>query len=161
MPASKRLQTAQKFISHFSTIDDNLLESLLAENYHHQFAPASLNPPGPFDKAGYLAHVRSLKYVLKGFPVTAKEYIESESSNTVVVWATAEAQFMEEVKDDGIPAEEWAFQGEYIYAITMDHIGEKIVRSMEFLDSKGTERLLGLAARAGANLEKRAAGGKQ
>lgn len=154
---SQRLLTAQQFISYFTTLDNAILEPLLTESYHHQFAPAALNPPGPFDRTGFLTHLGGLKDIMSGFPVFAKEYIESESTNQVVVWATSKAQFREEVKDDGIPENEWEFGGEYVFMLTMDESGEKIVRCVEFLDSLATKRLLELAARARGNLEKRKA----
>ncbi|KAL4812704.1 hypothetical protein BDW67DRAFT_188388 [Aspergillus spinulosporus] len=146
---------AQKFISYFTALDNAILEPLLAEAYHHQFAPAALNPPGPFDRAGFLAHLVRLKDIMSGFPVFAKEYIESQSTNQDVVWATSKAQFRDELKDDRIPESEWEFGGEYVFMFTMDEDGEKVVRCVESLDSLATKRLLELAARARVNLEKR------
>ncbi|KAL3473211.1 hypothetical protein BJX99DRAFT_261522 [Aspergillus californicus] len=151
---SKRLLTAQKFISHFATLDKDLLESILADDYYHEFAPSSMNPPGPFDKQGFLEHGRHLDSIMTGFPVFAKEYIESESQNQVVVWATSKTAFRKEVKDDGIPAEEWEYEGEYVFIFTMDGSGEKVSRCVEFLDSLATRgKLMGLMKRARGNLE--------
>jgi hypothetical protein len=79
----------KKYVDHFATLDTQTLESLLAENHHHQFAPTSKNPLGPFDKQGFLAHSRRLRNIMTGFPATGKEYIESESGNQVTVWATS------------------------------------------------------------------------
>ncbi|KAL2848438.1 hypothetical protein BJY01DRAFT_160172 [Aspergillus pseudoustus] len=153
--ASTRLRTAEKYISHFATLDKALLESLLADSYRHEFAPISLNAPGPFTKTGFMAHGAGLADIMNGFPVTAKEHFECEASNSVVVWATSEAHFREELMDPGISREEWEYRGEYVFMFTMDEGGEKIVRTVEFLDSASTkERLLGLMARARANLEK-------
>jgi hypothetical protein len=130
--ASKRLETAKKYIDHFAILDTLTLESLLAENHHYQFALTSMNLLGPFDKQGFLAHSRRLRNIMAGFPVTGKEYIESESGNQVTVWATSRTIF------------------------TMDESGEKIVRTVEFLDSKGTVEKLGvLMKRANENREKR------
>ncbi|KAL6230043.1 hypothetical protein BDW75DRAFT_223674 [Aspergillus navahoensis] len=154
---SQRLLTAQKFISFFASLDNAILEPILADPYHHQFAPAALNPPGPFDKNGFLAHLNGLRDIMGGFPVFAKEYIESEKSNQVVVWAASKTQFREEVKDDGIPEEEWEFGGEYVFMFTMDGSGEKVVRCVEFLDSLATKRLFELVARARGNLGRRKA----
>lgn len=155
---SKRLETAKTFIDQFATLDTQALASILAENHTHQFAPASLNVPGPFDKAGLLAHRSRLRNVLTGFPVTAKEYIESESSNQVTVWATSQTIFRDDAKDDGLSEEEWTYKGEYIFIFSMDETGEKIVRTIEFLDSMGThDKLLPLMKRANENREKRLA----
>lgn len=91
---------------------------------------------------------------MTGFPVTAKEIIDSADSNTVTIWATSEAQFREELKDDGVPAEKWAYRGEYLFILTMDETGRRIRRVVEFLDSKLTERALALVARARENRRK-------
>ncbi|KAL3451536.1 hypothetical protein BJX65DRAFT_304127 [Aspergillus insuetus] len=150
--ASTRLLTAQKYISHFANLDKGLLASLLSESYTHQFAPTSLNPPGPFTKTGFLAHGASLSEIMIGFPVTAKEYLECEVSNRVVVWATSEAHFKEEVMDGDEAG--WEYKAEYVFMFWMDDSGEKVERTVEFLDSAATkERLFELMARARANLE--------
>ncbi|KUI66982.1 hypothetical protein VM1G_01922 [Cytospora mali] len=142
---SKRLQTAKKYIGHFATIDTETLASVLSDDHVHQFAPASLSLPGPFTKQDFLDHSARLRRVMTGFPVYAKEYVESESANQVTVWATSKAQFREEVMDDddngggGSGEGKWVFEGEYVFMLWMDESGEKIRRTVEFLDSKATE----------------------
>lgn len=153
---SKRLQTAKKFIALFETLDTLLLETILAPDYVHQYAPASMNPPGPFDKQGQIDHINNLRGVLSGFPVTAKEYFESDSRSAVTVWATGQAIFRDDVKDDGVPPDDWNYTGEYIFILTMDETGERITRTVEFLDSKNTaEKLSPLAKRANGNRARR------
>lgn len=151
--SSQRLLTAKTFLSYFTSLDESILEPILAENYYHEFAPVALNPPGPFGRAGFLAHTSGLKKVMSSFPIFTKEYIESESGNQVVVWATSQAHFREEVRDHGINKKEWEYSGEYIFMFTMDESGEKVVRCVEFLDSLGTQRLMGLMKRAKGNLQ--------
>lgn len=136
---SKRLQTAKKYIGHFETLDSDTLASVLAPDHTHHFAPASLAFPGPFTREQFLEHSAVLRQVLTGFPVRGNEYVESESSNQVTVWATARPRFKEEVLRDEKDREEWEFQGEYVFMFWMDETGDKIVRTVEFLDSKGTE----------------------
>lgn len=136
---SKRLQTAKKCIGHFETLDSDTLASVLAPDHTHQFAPASLAFPGPFTRGQFLEHSAVLRQVLTGFPVRGNEYVESESSNQVTVWATARPRFKEEVLRDEKDREEWEFQGEYVFMFWMDETGDKIVRTVEFLGSKGTE----------------------
>ncbi|KAL4925354.1 uncharacterized protein BDV17DRAFT_186842 [Aspergillus undulatus] len=150
---SQNLLTAQKFISYFATLDESILEPLLAENYYHEFGPRSLNFPGPFERAGFLAHTRGLKDIMTGFPVSAKWYIESADKRQVIVHATSKTQFRESVKDDGLSAEEWEYGGEYVFFFTMDESGEKVAQTYEFLDSQATVRLMGLIKRAKVNLE--------
>jgi hypothetical protein len=158
--SSKRLETAKRYIAHFATLDTHLLEPLLAETYTHLYRPALFNPPSePLTTQGILDHYARVRNVLSGFPMTAKEYFESEGSNAVTVWATGVPEFREDVKDKD---EDWGYQGEYIYLLSMDQSGEKITRIVEFLDSKATvEKLSGLMERAGKNLERRRAGEKK
>ncbi|KAF2229207.1 hypothetical protein EV356DRAFT_496367 [Viridothelium virens] len=112
----------------------------------------------PLDKRGMLDHIGRTRNVMSGFPVTAKEYIESEASNQVIVWATSQTIFRDDVKDDGISQQEWVYQGEYVFMLTMDETGEKITRTIEFLDSKATDRgLRPLMKRANENRDKRLA----
>lgn len=153
---SKRLETAKKFIGHFETLDNELLRTILAEDYFHQFAPAPMDPPGPFNKEGFLRHHDHLLDVMTGFPVTGKEYIESDIGNQVIVWATSEAFFRDDVKDEELSAADWAYKGEYIFILSMNPTGEKITRTIEFLDSKATvNNLMVLMTRARANISKR------
>ena len=139
---SKCLQTAQNYIAQFGSLDTAYLGTLLAENYHHTFAPASIpSLPGPFDKAGFLAHHSHLGDVMTGFPVTGKEYIENETGNQVTVWATSKAIFREDVRG-GEDAEMWTYKGEYVFMLWIDETREKVTRVVEFLDSKGTADVL-------------------
>jgi ketosteroid isomerase-like protein len=144
--SSKKLETAKRYMGHFATLDMEVLKETLSEDFEQIFAPASINPPGPFDKAGFLQHHEKLIEVMSGFPVTVKEYIVGEKG--VVVWATAKTQWRPELVDsDG-----WEYQGEYVFMLDMDESGEKITRIVEFLDSKATaDKLVGLLKRAQEN----------
>lgn len=152
---SKRYNTALAFINAFETLDGDTFHSLAALNYTHIFAPARANGPAPRDRETFAGHISGLKSILEGFPVVPKEVIENVGENQVVVWATSETLFREDVMDDGLNKEQWAYKGEYVFILTMDESGEKIVKVFEFLDSKGTEELRGLIARAKKNKEKR------
>ncbi|KAI3401954.1 hypothetical protein diail_6514 [Diaporthe ilicicola] len=151
---SKRLQTAKKYIGHFEDLDTGTLASVLAPDHTHQFAPASLSPPGPFTGEQFLEHNAALRRIMAGFPVRVKEYVESEASNQVTVWATARALFREEVLADEV-REEWDYEGEYVFMFWMDKTGEKILRTVEFLDSKATEGLRPLLNRANEKTQTR------
>ncbi|KAI1842455.1 hypothetical protein JX265_010386 [Neoarthrinium moseri] len=155
--ASKRVETAKKYIDHFATLDTQILESILADDYSHEFGPASiqhLTPPS-FDKRGKIEHMQRLRRILSGFPVTAKQYIDSEESNKVVIWATSKTVFRAEAMDDSISPSEWEFNGEYVFILSMDANGDKITRTVEFLDSKETvDKLLVLMKKANENLQK-------
>lgn len=161
--ASKRLATAKKYIDNFAALDQQVLEDILADNYTHTFAPASITPnPGPYDKRGFIGHFTHIGEVMTAFPVTGLEYIDSEAASRVTVWATSRPEWRDDVKDADADAEsevEWDYRGEYVFFFTMDESGEKIVRTVEFLDSKQTvDRLMPLMRRARENQAKRMAG---
>lgn len=144
---SVRLRTAKSYIAFFATLDSSLLSPLLSdETFTHVMAPASLAIPA-LSKAEFLAHSAGLGRIMSGFPVFAKEYLECESGNSVVVWATSRTNFREEVKlgEEG----GWEYEGEYVFMLTMDASGKKVVRVVEVLDSLKTERdLIPLMSRA-------------
>ena len=152
---SKRLDTALAYIGHFASIDASVLERILADNFVQNYAPASIPNPGPFDKPGLISLTRHMNTLLSGFPMLVKEVIESDKSNAVTIWVTGEATFRDEVRDDGLTAEEWVHKGEYIFLIFLDESGEKIVRTTEFVDSKATLHMVELAPRATENLSKK------
>ncbi|ETS77908.1 hypothetical protein PFICI_09970 [Pestalotiopsis fici W106-1] len=151
--ASIRLAAAMKFIEHFATLDTNILQSILATDYIHQYAPSSIPQQEPFDKQGLIAFVTSLKTIMNGYPMVVKLAMESESSNAVTIWAAGEAIFRDAAKDDGIANQEWNYKAEYIFMIFLDNEGDKIIKTIELVDSKATvDKLLGLSQRAYKNI---------
>jgi hypothetical protein len=151
---SKRYQTALKFIGAFEDLSIDTFLALQTPTCRHVFAPASLPPPAPLDNAGFAAHQTGLRTILEAFPVRAKEIIEDQEKNQVVIWATSETKFFDAVKDSGLSDDEWIYRGEYMFILTMDESQEKIERVIEFLDSKATERLRVLIRRAKDNKQK-------
>ena len=119
----------------------------------HTFLPASLAMPAK-DNTAFGDHVSRLREVIQRFPVTAKEVMEDEEKNAVIIHASAQAYFYDSVKDEGIPPDDWTYHGEYIFMLTMTEAGDKVRKVSEFLDSKATERVFGLMKRARANKEK-------
>lgn len=157
---SKRLATAKKFISQFAALNAEALGSILADNYIHEFAPATGGHQGPNTRAELIMNTGNMGKILSSFPFKVEEYIESESRNEVTVYAKGGPVFRADVMDDGIPKEEWAYQGEFIFLIFMDESGEKLVRCLEFRDSKATdEKLRPLVRRAHGNRQRLAAAG--
>jgi hypothetical protein len=149
---SKRLQTARQFLSHTENRDATILEPILVDDYKHEVAPASVGL-GPWDKKAFTGQVTSIKGILKSYPNTIIDIVESESSNSVVAHIRAEATFHDHVKDDSVPADEWKYTGEYIFWFYFNEAGDQIVRACEFLDSKATiDKLMVLIQKASAKL---------
>ena len=62
--------------------------------------------------------------------------MEDEQQRRVIVWATGQPTFRDELKDDGLYEKEWVCRGEYIFIFTLDGSEEKTERIVELLDSK-------------------------
>lgn len=81
--ASKRLETAKKFVDHYAENDNDVLQTLLADDLKYTFSPSrSLNDPKTYDKAGFIAFKESIKFAMTGYPLEVIQYIDSESSNS-------------------------------------------------------------------------------
>ncbi|MCJ1432762.1 hypothetical protein MMC27_002119 [Xylographa pallens] len=141
------------FIGDFETLDVPTMISRRTNDCMHTFLPASIAPP-PKDNTAFSEHINRLREIMPKFPVITKDVMEDEEKNMAIVHAISQAHFYESVKDEGIPPNDWNYQGEYIFMLTMTDAGDKVKKVVEFVDSKGTERLLGLITRARANKEK-------
>jgi hypothetical protein len=124
--------------------------AIRAPNCLHIFAPSSLPLPTSLSNTSLLNHLATnLTPILSVFPTTAKEIHINEAGRQITLWATSKPEFRKEVMDGDVS--EWDYTGEYIYMLDVDEDG-KIVRVLEFLDSKTTERLSMMMARAKRNL---------
>ncbi|CAH0050744.1 unnamed protein product [Clonostachys solani] len=141
------LSTATAYFQVFTTMDPDVISHIQSDDYTHEFAPASLNMSGTRTKETFASHLKHLAGVLESFPVSIKQTWVNPSLNQVTVWAVSETKFHEHVKDND-DEEEWKFHGEYIFILDMDETGQKVKHVFEFLDSKATENLRLLAARA-------------
>lgn len=80
---STRLETATKFVDHYATHDNELLNTLLSDDLVMEFSPSrSLDHAKTLDKAGYLEFKRGMKLAQTGYPLDVKKYIEGESANS-------------------------------------------------------------------------------
>ena len=142
---------ASSFLRAFDTLSAKDHLALRAPHCTHIFAPASLSIP-PKSNNEFSTHLtNNLVPLLARFPVTPKEIHAHTtiSGGQVTLWATGTPEFKKEVMDG--EREGWEYTGEYIFILDVDEEG-KIVRVVEFLDSKGTERLRGLVERARRNM---------
>lgn len=140
----------------------------------HYFAPHSL-ALAPKSNSTYAAHFANFNGLISSFPFTVKEIIDNPASNQILIWATASPVWVPEVTgsvgevegsgEDGRDEEDdWTYTGEYMFLLSFED-GEtgddgeggklkRIERIVEFLDSKGTMRLIGLMQKAKENLER-------
>ena len=145
--AEQRLQTAQLYFDSLKTLNGTTLEPLLASNYSHSFAPASINLSPTLDKQGYIDRVAGISTVWSTFPFVVNEWIESESSNQVTAWGLVIPEWVDAIKNGGGDPADWAVKAEYIFMFWFDAEG-KVQRVVEFFDSKETDRLVGLFKKA-------------
>ena len=154
--SAQRLETAYKFVEHFAKLDSNILHSILADDYMHQYAPSSLPQLQPFSKDGLIQFVDQLRLVANGYPMLVKQVLDSASSNAVTVWTVGDIDFRDEVKDE---KEEWKCRGEYVFLIFMDETGDKITKTIEFVDSHTvTGKLVPIIKKAHVNLTEKVDG---
>lgn len=99
MPSVRR-QTAQAFLDYFNDLDVDGHLPLRTPECRHIMAPASLGHSEHMSNEQFAAHLTALRPILSAFPVVAKEMTVNDADNQVVVWATGEAIFRDEVKDD-------------------------------------------------------------
>ena len=153
--SSLRADTVNKFVEAFSKLDQETLQTLVSPSFTYSFAPSSAGLPPPMDYDTWATRMGKLRTLLKAYPVTVKTMIDcGDAENKVVIHATGQAQFKDEVMDDGMSKEEWANDGEYIVIFTMN-ADVKLDAVLEFADSKTVDRFVELMQRAGENLQKK------
>ena len=152
--SSPRVATVNKFVEAFGNLDKGALHALVSPNFTYTFAPSSAALPPPMDYDAWSTRMDHVRAMLKAYPIRVKTMIDcGDAENKVVIHATGQAQFKDEVMDDGIPKEDWVNNGEYIVIFTMN-ADAKLDAVLEFTDSKGVDRFVGLMQRAGGNLQK-------
>lgn len=152
--ASIQRSIALAFLQSFQELDIDSNLALRTPGCCHIMAPASLNYPPSMTNEQWAAHLFPLKSILATFPVTAKEIFEHEGSNQVTIWATSNAIFREEAKDEDSGLD-WSYHGEYIFIFLFNQTGDKIERIVEFLDSQKVVELGPLMQRARRNVATR------
>lgn len=149
---SPRLQTIQTYLSVFSTLDTTPLLSILSPKYHHTMMPSSIPAYGPWDKAGFVAHVSGISKMMTAFHVRAVEVIDSEQDNSLWVWTASDAKWRPEAMDGD--EKEWSYQGQNLFMFWFDGEG-RVERCVEVVDSlKSVNVLVPLFQRATVNLGK-------
>jgi hypothetical protein len=138
MSSSPRLAAATAFLDAFSTLNVDSVMSLKAPNCTHHIVPSSLGAP-KFDNVAYTAFLQHVVRVMKTCAFTVKEMMEDAGPKKVVVWCSSNVSFHRE--------EVGAYEGEYVFMLDFD--GEdKVVRVVEFVDSKASGVFMGQVAEA-------------
>lgn len=140
--------TATTSLKVFATLDPDTNASVQTNDYRHVFAPSSIHLPQDTTRESFAAHLDPLREVMRSFPVRSRQVWPNPSLHQVMIWADSEAEFRDNVKDTDDDAG-WGALGESISLfLTMDQAGDKVRHVLEFLDSKATDRVILLVARA-------------
>ncbi|KUJ15973.1 uncharacterized protein LY89DRAFT_783214 [Mollisia scopiformis] len=105
------------------------IETILAPRHEtatHEILPKSLNRP-IMNNNTYRSYFSAIMPYFWNFTVTINDLLVDAEQNKVVVWARSTA--MTEIGE---------YANEYMLMFFFDERGEKIVRSLEFVDSKVT-----------------------
>lgn len=142
---------AARFLEAFRDLSAEDHLALRAPECLQIFAPSSLNMSPTKTNEEFAEHLKGpLSLVLSHFPVIAKEVYINVGGRQATIWATAIPEFKPEAMGS-TPAEEWKYQGEYIFILDVNEEG-KITRILEFLDSLGTQKLRGMFKKARENI---------
>jgi len=95
-----------------------------SEDCVHQVLPKSLERE-PMDNATFRAWFSGIMPLLKGFTVTVHEVVESKEEKKVMMWASS-------VADSPIGP----YKNEYCLILFFNETGDKLVKFLEFVDSK-------------------------
>lgn len=150
--ASTQREAALAFLKTFETLDLKTNLALRTDDCRHDMAPASMGFTLGKTNEEFAEHFNRVTSLMSSFPVTPKEIFEHEGSNQVTIWATSNAIFREDAKDDD-PSVDWTYHGEYMFNFFFDSSGTKIKRIIEFIDSRKVAEVMGLIERARHNLE--------
>lgn len=150
---STRYATALKYIKAAKDFDLNAIMALRTPTCTHHLHPSSLGTRVD-DNAAYETHLLRFKSIITGFPIVAKEIIEDEKQNRVVLLVESGQTWVPAAMDPSFSEEEWGFKREYVFILSMDESQEKVEKVIEFLDSKGTDQFRALITRAFENIKK-------
>jgi hypothetical protein len=152
--SSSRIATVQTFVQSFGKLDLDTIQTLVSPSFLYTFAPSSASIPPPMDYNTWAGRMGQVRALLEAYPITIIKIIDcGDTENKVVIHATGQAQFKDQVTDVGLPKEEWVNNGEYVIIFTMNG-DAKLDAIFEFADSKSVDRFVGLMQRAGGNLQR-------
>lgn len=146
---------ATSFLAAFTHLDAAAHIALRSPACKHVFLPSSYGIP-TLTNGQYGPYLSSLQDAIATWPVTAREIHTNpiggmNGTGHIVIWATGKPEFVAAMRSDGDGETDWEYVGEYIILLDVDREG-RIERVVEFVDSKGSDRLKGLIERARANI---------
>ncbi|ORY71826.1 uncharacterized protein BCR38DRAFT_418164 [Pseudomassariella vexata] len=123
---SQRRQTALAAIDSYNQWSISAIMAFRDPSCTHEILPKSLNQP-LMDNKKYEAYFSSMIPAFKSFKVVVQDVFEDEKENKVVVWAESTA--------DSVIG---PYANEYMLAFYFNEAGDKVVRMLEFVDSKNS-----------------------
>ncbi|ORY09222.1 hypothetical protein BCR34DRAFT_375983 [Clohesyomyces aquaticus] len=120
--ASQQRQTADALVEAFNAMDNEAIISFRAPDCVRQILPLSLKFP-PQTNAAYRANLESMRSIFSSFRIVVNDVIEDLPNRKIVMYITAEGQ---------TPIGE--YQNEYVWKMTFDEEGKKVVEWSEFVD---------------------------
>lgn len=128
---SKQRETADEVIAAFNAWDIERIMGVRAENCVQQVLPRSLGRE-EMDNATYRPYFSAIMPLLKGFTVTVHEVIESKEERKIMIWASSVAESVI-----------GPYQNEYCLILYFNEAGDKLVKFLEYVDSKWSAEFFG------------------
>jgi hypothetical protein len=144
MPTTKSplLATAESFFSALSICDMDRVASFLAPEYEHHFLPASSGLGPPVDRDALIGRFTGLRSIATGVEITINQAWPNDAAHTITLQTTNTPHFKDIVKRPEDVEGEWDFSIQCMFVLTMDESGEKMVKSIEFVEGPTTEKMM-------------------
>ena len=123
MPPSQQRQTAEKLVASFNAMDLPAIFAIRSPECMRQILPKSLDI-APQNNDTFTRSLQFLLPVFRNFSLTQHDIIEDLEARKIVLWLTARA--------DTAAGE---YRNEYIWILTFDESGNKVVDSKEYVDA--------------------------
>ena len=161
-PSQTLLATARAYLNALSTISAEGIEAITTPSFTATVGPTSTGLTGtPLTRDALVQRYQGLKSILSSMNVKIeREWPPMESSNQVIIWVTASADFLPEFLGDD-SKDDWTMKPEAMFAFTMDKTGEKVDSLFEFQDNVALRDMEEIMGRAMARLASRGGAGKE
>lgn len=123
MTKSKQRQTAEAAVAALNNMDVAAYISLRSPDCIREIVPKSLKI-SQADNDTYERHLNRLHPIFRNFELTVNDVVEDRDARKICMWLSARA--------DTVVGE---YVNEYVWTMTFDESGEKIVHMREFVDA--------------------------